>query len=55
MLATQSDLEKEIQRAQEEVDRQEQSGQLNTASHEVLANLKRAAEPKKEKELKDNG
>ena len=55
MSAMQSDLEREIERVQQEVDRQEQSGQFNTASHEVLANLKKAAAPKKEKESKENG
>ena len=56
MSPTQNELEQEIERVQQEVDRQEQSGQFNTASHEVLANLKKAAAaPKKEKESKENG
>lgn len=56
MLPTQSEIEKEIKRLEEEVARQEQSGQFNTASHEVLANLKKATSaPKKEKETVTNG
>ncbi len=56
MSPTQSELEKEIERVQAEVNRQEESGQYNTASHEVLANLKKAASaPKKEKEIVTNG
>lgn len=55
MLPTQSELEAEIKRMEAEVARQEESGQFNTASHEVLANLRKAAAPKKEKELKENG
>lgn len=43
MSPTQSELQKEIERMEAEVTRQEESGQFNTASHEVLANLKRAA------------
>jgi len=37
-------LAQDIARMEEEVRRQEESGQFNTASHEVLANLKRAAQ-----------
>ena len=36
-------LAQDIARLEEEVKRQEDSGQFNTASHEVLANLRRAA------------
>lgn len=43
MSPTQSEIESEIERMQAEVKRQEESGQFNTASHEVLANLKKSA------------
>jgi hypothetical protein len=46
MSVMQSDLQREIERMEVEVKRQEESGQFNTASHEVLANLKRAAQDK---------